>query len=187
MINRGQNKVNDMNKILSTLLLSSILITLGGCSKDQEEVVSKLDTPGQKTSLKKKKASATTYALMDDSSVSSTDFHSSFSNSKHTYLFTINGTQLESTYLKELDSLSTYLKQHPEQKVHIDGFTCELGSSEYNIALGYRTAQSIVTYLEEHGASKDQCIIVSYGKEKPVDRNHNESAWIKNRRVEAYF
>ena len=130
---------------------------------------------------------ATTYAIRNDNMVTETQFYNTFAQTKQTYLFPINKSKVDTSYEQELDALSQYLATHPTQKVHLDGFTCELGSSEYNIALGERRAQSLASYLVEHGVRKDQIEIVSYGKEKPVDTHHNEEAWQQNRRVEAYF
>jgi peptidoglycan-associated lipoprotein len=39
-------------------------------------------------------------------------------------------------------------------------------------------------YLLSLGISDGRLEAVSYGEEKPVDPGHEESAWVKNRRVE---
>ena len=171
-------------KQLNTLLAILILGLSSGCSKNSQMPNDSLYVSN---GSQKKKSRATTYALRDEPAANASKFYNAFAQNRQTYLFTINGDQLEAVYLQELDALAGYLCKHTNQKVHLDGFTCELGSSEYNIALGYRRAQSLAKYLQEHGVNRDQIIIVSYGKEKPVDRDHNEAAWSKNRRVEAYF
>ncbi len=169
-----------MHHYISTASITAILAILGGCSQNTD------DENGSK-SYQSKHGSASTYALRDETEVSSKTFYNTFAQSKQTYHFAINDTQLENNYLTELDALSHYLSTHPNQEVHLDGFTCELGSSEYNVALGYKRAQSVAQFLEKRGVNKSQIILVSYGKEKPVDINHNEEAWSLNRRVEAYF
>ena len=70
------------------------------------------------------------------------------------------------------------------KRIQVSGHTDERGSSEYNIALGWRRAQSVAYFLQANGITEDQIDLVSYGKEKPVDDRHVESAWQKNRRVE---
>lgn len=106
---------------------------------------------------------------------------------QYTVLFDINSNQLNAVYQGELITFAEYLHKHLDAKIHVNGFTCELGSSEYNVALGQRRAQSVAQFLENKGVRKEQIIIVSYGKERPADPLHNELAWMKNRRVEVFF
>lgn len=106
---------------------------------------------------------------------------------QYTILFDINSNQLNTVYQGELVTLAEHLNKNPEAKIHVDGFTCELGSSEYNVALGQRRAQAVARFLEKKGVKKEQIIVVSYGKERPADPLHNELAWMKNRRVEVFF
>ena len=40
---------------------------------------------------------------------------------------------------------------------------------------------------ERNGIPAKQMIVVSFGKEKPVDYTHNSLAWKKNRRVEVFI
>jgi peptidoglycan-associated lipoprotein len=42
----------------------------------------------------------------------------------------------------------------------------------------------VAQYLEANGVAKSRIEIISYGKERPADNGHDESAWAKNRRVE---
>lgn len=109
------------------------------------------------------------------------EFKQSFSATVH---FTLDGTSIKAQDASELDKIAAQMQKHSSLRVYVDGFTCELGGDEYNIALGYRRAQAVSDYLVKQGASPDQIILLSYGKEKPVDERHVEEAWRKNRRVE---
>ncbi|MEC8882679.1 MAG: OmpA family protein [Pseudomonadota bacterium] len=106
---------------------------------------------------------------------------------RYTMLFDINSNGLNDAYKGELVAFAEYLNKNAAKKIHIDGFTCELGSAEYNVALGQRRAYAVSKFLESKGVSNKQIILVSYGKERPADPQHNEIAWMKNRRVEVYF
>jgi peptidoglycan-associated lipoprotein len=75
-----------------------------------------------------------------------------------------------------------WLKANPDVSVVIQGHCDERGTEAYNIALGQRRAQSILTYLVNAGIDPSRLQAVSYGEEMPVDSGHNESAWAKNRR-----
>jgi peptidoglycan-associated lipoprotein len=76
------------------------------------------------------------------------------------------------------------LQQNPEVKLIIEGHCDERGTIEYNLALGDRRANAVRNYLINYGISPDRLATISYGKERPVDRQSNEEAWAKNRRAE---
>lgn len=69
-------------------------------------------------------------------------------------------------------------------QVRLEGHADERGTREYNLALGERRANAVAQYLEANGVAKSRIEIISYGKERPADNGHDESAWAKNRRVE---
>jgi peptidoglycan-associated lipoprotein len=64
------------------------------------------------------------------------------------------------------------------------GHCDERGSDQYNIALGERRAEAVRSYLAELGIAAGRMETVSYGEERPLDAGHDETAWVKNRRVE---
>jgi peptidoglycan-associated lipoprotein len=67
--------------------------------------------------------------------------------------------------------------------VQIEGHCDERGSTEYNLALGQRRADSAMQYLVSLGISANRLSTISFGKEKSLDSDHSESAWSKNRRA----
>ncbi len=79
---------------------------------------------------------------------------------------------------------SDWLKSHPRVNVRAEGHCDERGTSEYNLALGQKRAEAAKAFLEGLGISGKRISAVSYGKERPLDPGHNESAWAKNRRVD---
>ena len=82
---------------------------------------------------------------------------------------------------------ANYLVQHPEVVLNLEGHADERGSREYNIALGERRAHTVRRVLEFNGVQRRQLSTVSYGEEKPVAFDHDESAWRLNRRVEMVY
>lgn len=76
------------------------------------------------------------------------------------------------------------LKQKKYAKVHIEGHCDELGSDDYNLALGEKRAQAAFNYLLTMGVPSGRLSAISYGKEKPADPGHDEAARAKNRRDE---
>jgi peptidoglycan-associated lipoprotein len=68
--------------------------------------------------------------------------------------------------------------------IRIEGHCDEQGSSEYNLALGEKRARAAQTYLVTLGYPAGKISAISYGKERPADKGHDEAAWAKNRRAE---
>lgn len=72
------------------------------------------------------------------------------------------------------------IKQHG-WKVQIEGNCDDRGSTEYNLSLGERRADSAKQALLQGGVGADAIKTISYGKEKPVCTDSNEDCWQKNR------
>ena len=73
-----------------------------------------------------------------------------------------------------------------ESKIVIlaEGHCDERGSSLYNKKLGKKRAEEVKKFLVKSGIKSSKISTISFGKNKPVDLGHDESAWSKNRRVE---
>lgn len=82
-----------------------------------------------------------------------------------------------------LSAVADYMKKNKGAKLLIEGHADERGTSEYNMALGDRRAESARAYLASLGVPASALSTVSFGKEKPMDPGHTESAWAKNRRA----
>jgi peptidoglycan-associated lipoprotein len=80
-----------------------------------------------------------------------------------------------------LDAQADWLSRHPAVRVRIEGNCDELGTRDYNFALGARRANSVRDYLLAHGVAGDRMQTVSYGKEKPIDASGGDEAAAKNR------
>lgn len=74
------------------------------------------------------------------------------------------------------------LNREPHLRVMIEGHCDERGTVEYNLALGEHRAVAVMHALAGSGVDKVRMKTVSYGKERPLDPGHTESAWAKNRR-----
>ena len=98
--------------------------------------------------------------------------------------FELDSSEIAQSDFAVLNAHARYLASNGGAHVVLTGHTDERGTREYNLALGERRAKSVQTYLQTNGAQQAQIEVVSYGKEKPVDEGHDESAWSKNRRVE---
>lgn len=78
---------------------------------------------------------------------------------------------------------ATFLNDHPDLRILIEGHCDELGSIEYNLALGESRATEVKSRLVKAGIPADRMETISYGKERPFCSEENESCWKLNRRA----
>jgi outer membrane protein OmpA-like peptidoglycan-associated protein len=85
--------------------------------------------------------------------------------------------------VRTLDEAVAALQKNPNIRVTIEGHTCNIGTAEYNLALGERRATSVREYLASRGISAERLTIVSYGEERPKYDNSREETRRLNRRA----
>jgi OOP family OmpA-OmpF porin len=85
--------------------------------------------------------------------------------------------------VRTLDEAVRVLQQNPTVKVEIEGHTCNIGTAEYNLALGERRANSVRDYLVSRGIGADRLHTISYGEERPKYDNAREETRRLNRRA----
>lgn len=76
------------------------------------------------------------------------------------------------------------LQSSPMLRIRLEGHADERGSTEYNLALGSRRAESVREFLSGFGISEDRFTTTSFGEERPAVSRSDEVAWAQNRRVE---
>jgi peptidoglycan-associated lipoprotein len=81
-----------------------------------------------------------------------------------------------------LQRQAAWLQKYPQIRVTIQGNCDERGTREYNLALGARRANAVKEYLVSLGVSAARLETISYGKERPVCTESNDSCWAQNRR-----
>jgi peptidoglycan-associated lipoprotein len=101
-----------------------------------------------------------------------------------TVYFGFDDSSLTSEARSTLDADRQCLRQRGDPPITVAGHTDERGTTEYNLALGQRRAESVRKYLSGLGADGNRIKAVSHGEERPADPGHDESAWAKNRRAE---
>jgi peptidoglycan-associated lipoprotein len=97
--------------------------------------------------------------------------------------FGFDSALLDAGARAELKNVASCLDQKKPASVVIEGHTDERGTSEYNVALGNRRADSVRGYLKDLGVGAD-LKTVSFGKELPLVNGAGEEAWSQNRRAE---
>ena len=83
-----------------------------------------------------------------------------------------------------LRNKADWMRANPNVTAIIEGHSDERGTTEYNLALGERRAESAKSFLVDLGISPSRLTTISYGEERPLDPRNNEEAWAKNRRAQ---
>jgi outer membrane protein OmpA-like peptidoglycan-associated protein len=82
-----------------------------------------------------------------------------------------------------LDEAIRAMRDDSTLRLQIEGHTCNIGTAEYNLALGDRRARAVRDYLASQGISADRLTTVSYGEERPKHDNSREETRRLNRRA----
>jgi peptidoglycan-associated lipoprotein len=81
-----------------------------------------------------------------------------------------------------LQADADWMKKWTGTQITLEGHSDSRGSSEYNLALGSRRANSVKDYLVSLGVATTRITVVSKGKEAPFCTEESESCWQQNRR-----
>jgi len=97
--------------------------------------------------------------------------------------FDFDRSTLRPEALRLLDDAVTQLRANPTRNIIIEGHTCNIGTAEYNLALGDRRASGVRDYLTSRGVPASRLEVRSYGEERPKYDNAREETRRLNRRA----
>ena len=100
----------------------------------------------------------------------------------YTIHFAYDRSDIRSSEKANLAAVAQALSSDPNTKLLVEGNCDERGTEEYNRSLGERRALAAREALAKLGVDPMRVETRSFGKDKPVDPGHDESAWAKNRR-----
>lgn len=98
--------------------------------------------------------------------------------------FDYDASEIRADQAMRLQRNAEFLLDSPDVDFTIGGHADERGTSEYNIGLADRRANTIRQYLIERGISAARINVVSFGEERPVCREMTEACWQENRRAD---
>ncbi|MBE9567463.1 MAG: peptidoglycan-associated lipoprotein Pal [Proteobacteria bacterium] len=101
--------------------------------------------------------------------------------------FAFDNDSVSDDYIELVKHHGKYLSLNTGARVRLEGHADELGTREYNVALGERRALAVKQVLLYEGATNGQISIISYGEEKPMEFGHDEESMSLNRRVEIVY
>ena len=99
-------------------------------------------------------------------------------------LFAFNKAELSAQAAPRLDKLANFLRQFPDRKLLIEGYTDSVGGDSYNQELSDRRAQAVRDALVQRGVDTSRITARGYGKAHPVADNASPEGRAMNRRVE---
>lgn len=97
--------------------------------------------------------------------------------------FDFDRYSLRSEATRILDEAVKSMQADPELRITVEGHTCNIGTTEYNLALGERRSNAVRDYLVSRGIPAARLTSVSYGEERPKHDNSREETRRLNRRA----
>jgi outer membrane protein OmpA-like peptidoglycan-associated protein len=82
-----------------------------------------------------------------------------------------------------IDQISSYLKEHPQMRIMVEGHTDNTGSAELNMTLSDKRAQSIKAEIVKRGIDAGRLETIGFGASKPIADNKTAAGRTQNRRV----
>ena len=101
--------------------------------------------------------------------------------------FKFDKYDLSDSSISILGKIASFLQDNPDIRILIEGNADEIGTDEYNMALGEKRARAAKSYLTTYGINAGRLEITSYGKERPAVPNcpiDDDNCRSKNRRDE---
>ncbi|STQ87166.1 hypothetical protein LS73_001020 [Helicobacter muridarum] len=105
-------------------------------------------------------------------------------DSLYTIYFDFDRYNIRNNMKPYIKADAEYIREKNIKSIVLQGNTDELGTDEYNFALGQKRALSVRDALVLQGIPKDIFSTVSFGSSKPVCREKTEQCHAKNRRTE---
>ncbi len=167
-----------MNKTVRVALVALLCVGAAACSKKQEVKPQPAPAP---------EPVAQTAPVQDNGKYTPEDLDTDACLRQRVVYFDFDKSEIKPEFQEIMACHAKYLQDRPDAQVRLEGNTDERGSREYNLGLGERRGNAVASALQADGASASQMNVISYGKEKPVCREHNEDCWSKNRRVEIVY
>ncbi len=98
--------------------------------------------------------------------------------------FDFDKHSIKREYIPLLNEVVKTLKENPNVRVRIEGFTDDIGSKAYNDRLALRRAQAVRDYLVKAGIPADRIEVAGFGKERYIADNTTPIGRLTNRRAE---
>jgi outer membrane protein OmpA-like peptidoglycan-associated protein len=99
-------------------------------------------------------------------------------------LFDTGKAQLKTGASRSIDQIAAFLKENPDRRVQVEGFTDSQGADDYNLELSQSRADSVAMAIIQRGVDAQRVRALGYGEGYPVASNDSAGSRQLNRRVE---
>jgi outer membrane protein OmpA-like peptidoglycan-associated protein len=99
-------------------------------------------------------------------------------------LFDTGKAQLKTGAARSIEQIAAFLKENPDRRVQVEGFTDSQGANDYNLELSQSRADSVAMAIIQRGVDAQRVRALGYGEDYPVASNANAGSRQLNRRVE---
>jgi peptidoglycan-associated lipoprotein len=107
--------------------------------------------------------------------------------SKRSIYYEFDRYDILTEFAPMVEAHANLLRENADLRVRIEGNCDERGSTEYNLALGQRRADSVKKALTVLGVPAGRVEAVSYGEEKPKAKGQDEDSYAENRRSDILY
>ncbi len=104
-------------------------------------------------------------------------------NTSDVCYFDFGKWELKSESYPTLEKVFNILKENPDFKIEMTGYTDNIGTDEFNYELSAKRSQAVKDYLVSLGCKEENIILIAKGKHEPVNDNITEIDRAMNRRV----
>ena len=173
-----------MNRKLSLAVILMMGLILAACSsKPTQETVEPTPAPAPQQPVADDNAYGTGYSIEELANMGIEGDPLNY----RTIYFEFDSSEIAQRSRIILDAHARSLAGQSGVQVVLEGHADERGTREYNLALGERRGQTAERLMQAVGIGGNSAQVVSYGEERPVALEHDESAWALNRRVEILY
>lgn len=103
----------------------------------------------------------------------------------HSFNFLSGQSEIQSENFALLDKVVTAIHSFPSPNVVVSGHTDSVGSTNINLNLSQRRAETVASFLEKIGGfDKTHLTAIGYGESRPVASNETAAGRASNRRIE---
>lgn len=149
-----------MKKTLVAVALTTLAVgLLGACG----------DKPKKKTTAST--AVTDTPAATQDNAEPAAETTDPSANLQEILYFEFDSSDLDDAARKKLEENAAWMKEDASRVLTIEGHTDEVGTTDYNLALGERRARTTKEYLVRLGVDQERVQIITYGEERPASED----------------
>jgi len=99
-------------------------------------------------------------------------------------LFDTGHADLKPGAARPIEQIASFLSEHPERSVQVEGFTDSQGANDYNLELSQKRADAVAMAIIQRGVAAERVRALGYGEGFPKASNTSDGSRQLNRRVE---